>query len=148
MDLHGVGRCGWYHQGPVKGLDSISFHPIPWLESSLSTESSRCENPTACFSVLGAAGLSPGRTSFPNLDYDPLSEYFDYSCVVYPPGTLKNVNSFPSSHFWSAAGLATPSTEKQENVFSYLLLSVLRLGPCQWNCVVDDAAAAALLVLD
>ena len=29
VDLHGVGRPDWYHQGPVKGLGSPSYHPIP-----------------------------------------------------------------------------------------------------------------------
>ena len=29
VDLHGVGRPDWYHQGPVKGRISIRYHPIP-----------------------------------------------------------------------------------------------------------------------
>ena len=29
VDLHGVGRSDWYHQGPVKGRGSTSYHPIP-----------------------------------------------------------------------------------------------------------------------
>ena len=29
VDLHGVWRPDWYHQGPVKGCGSTSYHPIP-----------------------------------------------------------------------------------------------------------------------
>ena len=35
-------------------------------DPSLSTESSRGEKPSACFSVLGVAGSSLGGTSYPN----------------------------------------------------------------------------------
>ena len=42
-----------------------------WQDPSLSTECSRYEKPSACFSVLGVAGLSPGQTSNPNLAYGP-----------------------------------------------------------------------------
>ena len=37
---------------------------------------------------------------------------------------------------------ATPSAEKQADVFSHLLHSVLRLGSCQWNWVEACATAA------
>ena len=43
---------------------------------------------------------------------------------------------------------ATPSTEKQADGFSPLLLSVLRLWSCQWNWVVADATEAPRLVPD
>ena len=36
----------------------------------------------------------------------------------------------------------TPSTEKQAGGFPPLLLSVLRLGSCQWNWVVAGTTAA------
>ena len=34
-----------------------------------------------------------------------------------------------------------PGTEKLADGFSYLLLCVLGLGPCQWNRLVADATA-------
>ena len=40
---------------------------------------------------------------------------------------------------------ATHRTEKQTNGFSPLLLSVLRLGSCQWNWVVACATGALLV---
>ena len=44
---------------------TTQFH---WQDPSLSTESSRGEKPSACFSVLGVAGLSIGGTSYPSTD--------------------------------------------------------------------------------
>ena len=53
---------GWKARlGLVKGRGRTSVHPIPL----------RCEKTSACFSVLGVAGLSLGRTSYPNLAYGP-----------------------------------------------------------------------------
>ena len=46
-------------QGAAVASATTQFH---WQDPSLSTESSRCEKPSACFSVLGVAGPSPGRT--------------------------------------------------------------------------------------
>ena len=64
-DLHEVGRPNWFQKGPAKAAvaqDTTQFH---WQDSSLSTESSRCEKPPACISALGIAVSSPGRTSHP-----------------------------------------------------------------------------------
>ena len=47
----------------LKGPATTQFH---WQDPSLSTESSRGEKPSACFSVLGVAGSSLGGTSYPN----------------------------------------------------------------------------------
>ena len=62
--------CGLTWDWEVAVASAINqYH---WQDPSLSTESSRCEKPSACFSVPGVAGLSPGRTSYPNLAYSPL----------------------------------------------------------------------------
>ena len=67
VDLHGVGGlAGTISLGAAVALAATQFH---WQDPSLSTECSRCEKPSACFSVLGVAGLSPGRTSYPTLAY-------------------------------------------------------------------------------
>ena len=58
-------------QGAAVASATTQFH---WQDPSLSTECSRCEKPFACFSVLGVAGSSPDRTSYPNLPTAPLSE--------------------------------------------------------------------------
>ena len=55
-------------QGAAVAPATTQFH---WQNPSLSTECSRCEKPSACFSVLGVAGSSPGRTSYPNFANGP-----------------------------------------------------------------------------
>ena len=55
-------------QGATVASATTQFH---WQDPSLSTECSRCEKPSACFPVLGVAGSSPGRTSYPKLAYGP-----------------------------------------------------------------------------
>ena len=51
---------------------------------------------------------------------------------------------------WSHRGsnLLPLAQRSKQMVFSPLLLSVLRLGSCQWNWVVADATAAPRLVPD
>ena len=52
--------------GPAKAAVASATTPFHWQDPSLSTEScSGGEKPPACFSVLGVAGSSPGRTSYP-----------------------------------------------------------------------------------
>ena len=54
-------------QGAAVAPATTQFH---WQDLSLcSTESSRGEKLSACFSVLGVACSSPGRTSYPSLAY-------------------------------------------------------------------------------
>ena len=65
-------------------------------DPSLGIESSRGEEPPACFSVLGVAGSSPGWTSYPNpCPRSPIvSTLKDSSCgVVSPSGLKKNLFS-------------------------------------------------------
>ena len=67
VDLHGWEA--WLvpsgtSQGAAVAPATTQFH---WRQDpSLSTECSRCEKPSTCFSVLGVAGSSPGRTSHPS----------------------------------------------------------------------------------
>ena len=66
VDLHGFGA--WLvpsgtSQGAKVAPATTQFH---WQDPSLSTESSRGEKPSACFSVLGVAGSSLCGTSYPN----------------------------------------------------------------------------------
>ena len=60
------------YQGPVKDCGSTSYHSIPLVRHMYySTESSRGEKPSACFSVLGVASSSLSRTSNPNTSLWP-----------------------------------------------------------------------------
>ena len=71
-DLRGVGRPSWYEKGPAKASVASATTPqFHWEVLSLSTETSRGENPPACFSVLGVAGSSPGWTTYPSLAKGP-----------------------------------------------------------------------------
>ena len=67
VDLHGVGRPNWFKKGPAKATVASATTQFHWQDQSLNKESNRGEEPSACFSVLGIAGSSPGRTSHPNL---------------------------------------------------------------------------------
>ena len=71
MDLHGVGRSDWCHQGPVKGTVAPTTTQFHWEDPSLSTESSRGEKPSACFSVLGVAGSSLGIEPYKKIRVGP-----------------------------------------------------------------------------
>ena len=66
VDLHGVWRPERCPHGPVnKAAVQPTITQIHWQVPSPSTASTRGEKPPACFSVLGVAGSSPGRTSYP-----------------------------------------------------------------------------------
>ena len=66
VDLLGVGRS----DGAIRDQSKASVAPattqLHWQDPSLSTESSRGEKPSACFSVLGVAGSSLSGASYPN----------------------------------------------------------------------------------
>ena len=61
----------YLQSGTSLGAAVASATTIHRKDPSLSTECSRCEKPSACFSVLGVADSSPGRASYPNLAYGP-----------------------------------------------------------------------------
>ena len=64
VDFHGAWLVqSGTSQGAAVASATTQFH---WQDQSLSTESSSGEKPSACFSVLGVAGSSPGWTSYPN----------------------------------------------------------------------------------
>ena len=54
-------------KGPAKAVVAPVANRFHWHDPSLSTETSKGEKTFACFSVLGVAGSSPGRTSYPTL---------------------------------------------------------------------------------
>ena len=81
-----------------------------WQDPSLSTESSRQEKLSAYISVLGVAGSSPGRTSYPKPWLWPPKWVFVLLWGRKPPGTRKPKKycrmgsrpSFPFSLFKNA----------------------------------------------
>ena len=71
VDLHGVGGLAGTIRDQSGDRGGTRYPQFHWQDPSLSTECSRCEKPSARFSVLGVAGSSLGRTSYPNFTNDP-----------------------------------------------------------------------------
>ena len=66
MDKHGdIGGLTGNIRDKSKATVARATTQFHWQDPSHSTESSRQENPSACFSVLVIAGSSPGWTSYP-----------------------------------------------------------------------------------
>ena len=51
VDLHGIGRSDWSHQGPAKSVVASATTQFHWQDPSLRVGTSRGEKPSACFSL-------------------------------------------------------------------------------------------------